>query len=151
MTHTSVRAPAPVMFASVPRAAWLSCRIDGDAERRQGTADLLPHRRGVLADATREDHRVGPAQHGHKSADVFLYAVAEHVDSQLRAPVAPPALLQERAHVVSQAGKAQQPALLVQQRACFGDAQAGLLHQVEHRAGIHIARPGAHRQPFERA
>ena len=57
---------------------------------------------------------------------------------------------QQVAHVVGDARQALEPGLAVEQVGDLVGAHAALLDQIEHDAGIELARPRAHRQAVER-
>ena len=114
-------------------------------------ADAPPHLGRVLADASAEHDRLGPAELGEIRPDVVLDAAHEEVDGERRAPVPVLAFFVEQvAHVAGEPGDAEQPRLLVQQGAHLAQAHALLEGDVLDEGGVDVAAAGAHHQPFER-
>src|SRR3954470_7191129 len=103
-------------FASADRGR-VAVTVKRNSEPFEVAADALAHGRRILADAAREDDRVGTIHRREISSDVLASAVAEEIDRQPRATIAMLRLLcQQLAHVIRQTGDAEKPRLLVEQR-----------------------------------
>ncbi len=94
-------------------AGLVGGRIELDAEPGRVATQALADRRRVLADAGGEDERVQAAGGGGERAELAAEAIAEQLDGEARARVV---AREQHPHVARQAGDAEQPRLLVDQR-----------------------------------
>ena len=121
--------------------------VEPHTQPGQLRGDSRTKRRGVLADARREDERVEAAKRRRERASEERNPVDEIVDRKGRARIAACFKL---SHVIADAGQAFEPAIVVEQALRLLRAHALLLNEVEHNARIDLAGAGAHRQSIER-
>ncbi len=122
--------------------------VHPDAEEVEPLQDPPAHRGAVLADAAGEDDRVDAAHRRRVGADVLAHPVGEDREREAGAVVALLGLGLQIAHVVAQPAEALQAALAVEH--ALGLVDAELAGQLDHHAGIDVARAGAHHQALER-
>ena len=90
---------------------------------------------------------VDPAEDGGERADLLGGAVDEVVHRQARRRLG---AVEQVAHVVADAGNAEQARLLVEHRLDFVGREPEALEEIEDDAGIERARPRAHAEAVER-
>src|SRR6516165_2786802 len=103
-------------------------------------------RRRVFSNAGGEDESVDPLQRSRQHPGTEPYSVSEVVDGKGGTPIT---ALQQLAHVVAYAGQAFQPAVAVEKVLYFSGRHRLFGHQVEHHAGIDLARSRSHWQTIE--
>ena len=102
-TRTLTGAPSFCISAILPTAASFFAAIDGDSQVFQTLARSLPDHGCVLTYTASEHNGVYAAEHSDIRADVFLDAVAEHLDRQFCTIISPPCLIDDFPHVVQPA------------------------------------------------
>src|SRR5690242_9609446 len=115
--HPDLDASALAIYAALLAVhhCRVAVRIELHAHPLKAVADARPDTARVLADAASEDDRVGAIHRSEIRADVLPRAVREEIDREARAPILVLGLLgEELAHVVGEAGHAEQPRLLVE-------------------------------------
>ena len=123
------------------------------AKELEVVESLLADVEAVFADAARENDSVDARESHGKTTDFTSEAVAENVESNLGALVAFACSLRERAHVVREAGEAEQAGFLVHEVVELVDGAvffAVLLSDVEEDGRVEAAGAGAHDKAFER-
>jgi hypothetical protein len=101
----------------------------------------------VFADAAGEDHRIQPAGRCRERAEFAHDAVAEELDRFLGFGLVAG---DQRAHVLRDAGDAEQSGFLVEQMRHFLHAEALAVHDVQDQARIDRAAARAHDEAVER-
>ena len=144
ITQADMRLPAFEMRRSCRvLAAWSSSR-PSHAHRLHDTAADLD---GVLADAGGENQRIDAAEHGGQRADVLGRFVDEVVHRQASRRLVDS---EQNAHVVADAGDAEEARLLVKHLLHVGGRHAQGLEEMQDHAGIHRARTRPHAESVER-
>ena len=123
------------------------------AKELEVVESLLANVETVFADAARENDSVDARESHGEAADFAGEAVAENVESDLGALVAFACSLRERAHVVREAGEAEQAGFLVHEVIELVDGAvffAVLLCDVEEDGRVEATGARAHDKAFER-
>ena len=107
----------------------------------------LANGRRVLADAGGEDEAVDAAHGGRQHPGEERDAVDEIVERELGARLG---AREQVSHVVADAGQPLEPAVVIEQMLDLVGAHALLGQEIEHDAGVELARARSHRQAVER-
>ena len=137
-------AVGPRYLAGVP---GIRGRIEHDAEPGQLLGNAGADRGRVLADPRGEHESVEALQRRRQHAGIEADPVDEVVDRERRTRVGAGF---ELAHVVADAGQALQAAVAVKEILHVRCRHALFRDEIEHDAGIELARPRSHRKPVER-
>ena len=101
----------------LPAADAPFCSLSSESIWRRELEDFRPflsNRCGVFADATGEDQGIDPVEAGAQCQNGFGQPIAEYVDGQVRPAIAVIDGLHKGAHVIAQAGNAEQAAFTIQ-------------------------------------
>ena len=130
--------------------AEVGAGVDFETERAKALQRHSANAGRVLADTAGENHGIETPQRHGQGANVAGEAMNEHVQRQDRPRMSRGSRVAQLAAIVRQLGKAEKAALIVEHRVHFVEGPAGAPHEVDERAGVHVAGPGAHDQAFQR-
>ena len=112
---------------------------------REAGAGFRAYRGGMLADSAGEDQQIQAAERGCHGANCFSDLIAEHFDRHRRVGVGR-ARVEQCFHVGAESGDAEQAGFQIHEITESRGVVAFLLEQIQHHAGIEIARPRAHHE-----
>lgn len=106
-------------------------------------------RGGVFANASGEDEGVDAVEGGSEAKDAFGESVAEDINGEFGAGVAVVGGFEEGAHVVAEAGEAEETAVAIEEVGDLTNVASGLFDEELDEVGVDIAAAGAHGEAFE--